>query len=107
MIRVLHDKPQAAESYISSLIGNEQAQSNQQQCICLWQLNVLSQLYGPADLERIYQYAQNSLQNSCSQAQFYLSVKLMMNVVDIVKCGQVQDGLELSEPMKVTLMRSL
>ena len=49
----------------------------------------MSQLYGPADLEKIYQYAQNSLQNSCSQAQFYLSVKLMVNVVDIVKCGQV------------------
>ena len=36
VIRVLHGEPQAVESYISSLIGNEQAPSNQQQCIRLW-----------------------------------------------------------------------
>lgn len=58
-------------------------------------------------MEGLYEYAQNSLQNSCSQAQFYLSVKLMMNVIDVVKCGQIQDALEPSDQMKALLMHSL
>lgn len=73
---------------VASIIAGN-ASDNAQQCVNLWELNMLSQTCSLAVFEKLYSYAQSSLRESRSQAQFYLSVKLATNVLDMVKCGQI------------------
>ena len=107
VVRALHAGSEVVESLVLSLLGENGPKTCPEQCTRLWELNALAPACGPGTLEGLFECAERALRESRSQAEFYLSVKLLTNVVDAVKSGQVQEGREPSETLRSALMRSL